>query len=232
MATPPESPKGSGLPIARLLQVAGACVLIGAIIYLMSGKGGGFKRRSSAAQTVNITLPPPPPPPPPPPKLKPPEPPPPSENTQQMVAETAAEPDPAPAAPSNDAPLGTGIKGNGGADSFGLGTGPGGGGSGGARLSGSGGGTRWAGYSGSIKNRIIDALRADERTRYADGQLELGIWMDAGGRITRVSVRRSNVDASVNKAIQGDVLLGLQTQPPPTDMPQPIWFRTTLRPSS
>lgn len=149
-----------------------------------------------------------------------------------MVAETAAEPDPTPAAPSNDAPLGTGIKGNGGADSFGLGTGPGGGGSGGGRLSGSGGGTRWAGYSGSIKNRIIDALRADERTRYADGQLELGIWLDAGGRITRVAVRKSNVDASVNKAIQGDVLIGLQTQPPPTDMPQPIWFRTTLRPSS
>jgi len=149
-----------------------------------------------------------------------------------MVAETASEPDPTPASPSNDAPLGTGIKGNGGADSFGLGTGPGGGGSGGARLSGSGGGTRWAGYSSSIKTRIIDSLRADERTRYADGQLELGIWMDGGGRITRVAVRKSTADASVNKAIQTDVLVGLQTQPPPSDMPQPIWFRTTLRPSS
>lgn len=147
-----------------------------------------------------------------------------------MITETAVEPDPAPAAPaSNDAPLGTGIKGDGGADSFGLGTGPGGGGGGGARITGSGGGTRWAGFSGAVKNRITDALRDDGRTRFASGQIELGVWLDAGGRITRVAIRRSTADAAVTQAIKGDVLVGLQIQPPPSDMPQPIWFRTTLR---
>jgi hypothetical protein len=147
-----------------------------------------------------------------------------------MVAETAEEPTPAPAAaPSNDGPLGTGIKGDGAADGFGLGTGPGGGGGTGTRLAASGGGTRWAGYSGTVKKRISDAISADPRTRFADGRVELGLWFDAGGRITRVALRKSTLEAEVEEAMKADVLVGLQIQPPPADMPQPIWLRTSLR---
>ena len=221
-----QTRKGSATALNRVLTVAGACVLIVGLGYLVSGKGDGLKRRAPAPQVVNITVPPPPPPPPPRPKL--PEPPQ-AESAQQMVAETAVEPDPTPAAPSNDAPLGTGIKGDGSADSFGLGTSPGGGGSG-TRLAGSGGGgTRWAGYSSSIKSRISEALSSDPRTRFADGLVELGVWLDAGGRIIRVVIRKSTAETSVEDAIKGNVLVGLQMQPPPSDMPQPIWLRTNLR---
>jgi len=231
MATDSKKRKSSTSPLQRGLMVAGGCVLVGGFVYLVSGKSDGDKRRAPAPQVVNITVPPPPPPPPPP-RPKPPETTPPPETAQQMVAETAAEPTPAPAAPSNDGPLGTGIKGDGGADGFGLGTGPGGGG-GGTRLGGSGGGgTRWAGYSGTVKKRISDALSADPRTRFADGRVELGLWFDAGGRITRVALRKSTLEAEVEAAMKADVLVGLQIQPPPSDMPQPIWMSTILRRSN
>ena len=226
MATVKKKRKNSASPLQRGLMVAGGCVLVGGLVYLVSGKSSGPQRRAPSPQVVNITVPPPPPPPPP--RIKPPETTPP-ESSQQMVAETAAEPTPAPAAPSNDGPLGTGIKGDGGADGFGLGTGPGGGG-GGTRLGGSGGGgTRWAGYSGTVKKRLSDAIGTDARTRFADGRVELGIWFDAGGRITRVALRKSTLTPEVEAALKGTVLVGLQIQPPPSDMPQPIWLRTTLR---
>jgi protein TonB len=231
MATVSKKRKGSASPLQRGLMVAGGCVLVGGLVYLVAGKSDGGKRRAPAPQVVNITVPPPPPPPPPP-RPKPPETTPPPESAQQMVAETAEEPTPAAAAPSNDGPLGTGIKGDGGADGFGLGTGPGGGGGAGTRLSASGGGTRWAGYSGTVKKRISDALSADPRTRFADGRVELGLWFDAGGRITRVALRKSTLEAEVEAAMKADVLVGLQIQPPPSDMPQPIWMNTTLRRSN
>ncbi len=231
MATVSKKRKGSASPLQRGLWVAGGCVLVGGLVYLMSGKSDGGKRRAPAPQVVNITVPPPPPPPPPP-RPKPPETTPPPESSQQMVAETAAEPTPAPAAPSNDGPLGTGIKGDGGADGFGLGTGPGGGG-GGTRVGGTGGGgTRWAGYSTTVTKRLEDTIRSDERTRFADGRVELGVWLDTGGRITRVALRKSTLTAEVDAALKGEVLVGLQIQPPPADMPQPIWLRTTLRRSN
>jgi outer membrane biosynthesis protein TonB len=230
MATVSKKRKGSTSPLQRGLMVAGGCVLVGGLVYLVAGKSDGGKRRAPAPQVVNITVPPPPPPPPPPPRPKPPETTPPPETAQQMVAETAEEPTPAPAAaPSNDGPLGTGIKGDGAADGFGLGTGPGGGGGTGTRLAASGGGTRWAGYSGTVKKRISDAISADPRTRFADGRVELGLWFDAGGRITRVALRKSTLEAEVEEAMKADVLVGLQIQPPPADMPQPIWLRTSLR---
>ena len=234
MATVSKKRKSSTSPLQRGLMVAGGCVLVGGLVYLVAGKSDGGKRRSPAPQVVNITVPPTPPPPPPPPRPKPPETTPPPETAQQMVAETAEEPTPSPAAaPSNDGPLGTGIKGDGAADGFGLGTGPGGGGGGtGTRLAASGGGTRWAGYSGTVKKRISDALSADPRTRFADGRVELGLWFDAGGRITRVALRKSTLEAEVEAAMKADVLVGLQIQPPPSDMPQPIWMSTTLRRSN
>ena len=229
MATVSKKRKGSASPLQRGLWVAGGCVLVGGLVYLMSGKSDGGKRRAPAPQVVNITVPPPPPPPPPP-RPKPPETTPPPEAAQQMVAETAAEPTPAPSAPSNDGPLGTGIKGDGGADGFGLGTGPGGGGGTGTRLSASGGGTRWAGFTNTVvKKRIYDAILTDPRTRAADGHAELGVYLDAGGRITRVVVRKSTYKAEEEAALKGDLLVGMQLQPPPADMPQPIWLRTTLR---
>lgn len=229
MNSPRQTRTGPAFPMKRVFMVAGVCVLVGGVGYLVFGPDGGTKRRAPAPQVVSIQVPPPPPPPPPPPRPKPPEPSPQTETAQQMVAETAAEPEAAPDAPSNDAPLGTGVKGDGTPDSFGLGTGPGGGG--GPRLlgGGGGGGTRWAGYSSAIKTRIIEALGNDPRTRSADGQIEIGIWLDAGGRITRVQIRKSSADPAVDAAITRDVLAGLQTQPPPADMPQPIWMRTTLR---
>ncbi len=227
MAPSKKDPGSRPFPSARVVQAAGALLVVGALGYFLFGKSEPRRASPSAPQVVKISVPPPPPPPPPPkPKTTPDAPPPP--DAPQMVAETAAEPDPAPAAPASaDAPLGTGIKGDG-PDSFGLGTG-GGGGGGGSRLASSGGGTRWAGYGSSVKTRVLDAIRADDRTRFADGQVELGLWLDAEGRVTRVAVRRSTAADTATQALRGDLLVGLRILPPPSDMPQPIWLRTTLR---
>jgi len=175
--------------------------------------------------TMIKMLPPPPTPPPPPP--------PPEIQEQKMIEQTPVDanepkPDDKPAPPSPS--LGTGIKGDGPADGFGL-SGSGGNG----YLGGSGGhvGSRWGWYAGEVQVAIGDALRKNNQTRTAGFRNEVRVWLDSTGRVTRVQLVSSTGDPAVDQAIKDNVLNGLQLpDPPPAGMPMPIVMRVTaLRPN-
>jgi len=170
--------------------------------------------------------PPKPPPPPPPPPQKPPE--------EKMEKETAAEektpPKPEPAkAPDDPAPLGTNLKGDG-PGLAGLG---GGSGLGGGTLGGGGGGkagSRFGWYAGQVQSKITEALRTNPKTKSASLRIEVRIWPDSTGRVTRAQLSGSTGDSGLDNAIQNGVLTGLQLQePPPAGMKLPIVLRLTAR---
>lgn len=200
-----------------------AAVLIGgavAVFRSLSTHGGGPPPKIQEISMVKL-LPPPPPPPLPPPPPQPPE--------EKMIEQTPIEqqeskPEDKPAPAPN---VGTGIKGNGPADSFGLS------GSGGNGMIGGGGnrgGSRWGWFAGEVQAKITDALRNNPRTRSANVNLQVRIWADAAGRITRVRLAGSIGDRAVEEAIRNQVLTGLQLpDAPPPGMPMPIVLHITER---
>jgi hypothetical protein len=212
----------------RIKITMAALAIVGLIGFLASGKKHQTAKRPAAPQVVAITLPPPPPPPPPPPREPRPEPPP----SEQMIAqETITEPEPAPAeaAAPADSALGTGLKGDGPPDGFGLGTSKGGG-----RIGGTGSGQRVPGsrfgwYAGPLKPKITDVLQKDPRTRVISYNGTLRVWLDPlTGRVIRTTLSGSG--SAADKALIQEQLVQLQLDgPPPKDMPMPIVIRLTLQ---
>ena len=73
---------------------------------------------------------------------------------------------------------------------------------------------------------MSEALRRNPRTRGAKLRIEVRIWPDATGRITRAQLSGSSGDPAVDAAIRDEVLTGLQLpEPPPQGMPSPIVLR-------
>lgn len=147
---------------------------------------------------------------------------------QEPVAEDEPPPEEAPpeVPPSED--LGTGITGGNGPD-MGL---SGGGGGGGSRIGGSGrrgGGSRFGWYASRVQNSVAGALRRHPSTRNASMSVQVRVWPDSSGRVTRVQLVGSTGDPAVDRAIRGDVLSGLQLEAPPDGMPLPIVLRLTAR---
>lgn len=201
----------------RVPIVVGAVVLLAAVfvIKLASGGGGGSSRRDSITM---VSLPPPPPP-----VMTPP--PPPEQEEQKMEEPMLKEEAPKEQAPKDEPPLGTGIKGDGGGDSFGLG-----GGSGNGRIGGSGDGSKWGWYASQVQSRIQQALQQNRKTRSASMSINVRVWPDANGRISRAQLAGSTGDASLDNALRDEVLTGLQLQePPPPGMPAPITLRLIAR---
>lgn len=76
----------------------------------------------------------------------------------------------------------------------------------------------------------MEALGKNRRTRSASLSVKVRIWADATGRITRASLSGSTGDPATDKAIENEILTGLQLQePPPDDMPMPIVMRITAK---
>ena len=153
-----------------------------------------------------------------------------------MEKETAPveEPKPAekiapPKAPDAPAPLGTGLKGDGpGLSGLGNGPGLGGGTLGGGN--GNKGGSRFGWYAGQVQAKIGEALRQNPKTRGSSLRIEVRIWPDTTGRITRAQLVGSTGDAALDSAIQNGVLNGLQlSEPPPAGMRLPINLRLTAQ---
>lgn len=130
------------------------------------------------------------------------------------------------AAPSDD--LSTGIAGNG-PD---MGLTRGGNGNGG-KIGGSGrkgGGSRFGWYAAKVQSSIADALRSCSATRSATLSIQVRIWADANGRITRALLVDSSGDSALDAAVKNNVLTGLQLpQAPPADLPMPITLRISAR---
>ncbi len=200
----------------RKKLIAGVILALAVGVYLMPKPGPSAPVRK-AEKIVSVQLPPPPPPklPPPPPKVQPPP--------EKMEKQAPAEEKPKEAAPKkadNPPPttLATGIKGDGpgmGLASSGNGLG-GGGGIGGT--GGGGGGSKWDSYAGQVQSRISEALRLNPKTKSASiTRLEVRIWPDPTGHITRAELAGSTGNAEIDQAIQ-KVLSDLRLEAPPAGM--------------
>jgi protein TonB len=125
-------------------------------------------------------------------------------------------------------PLGLNMKGDGKSDSFGLVGRPGGNGL--LNGGGGGGGTRWGWYANQVRAKIEDALRQNRQTRDASLRVQVRIWADSTGRVTRAQLAGSTGNSAIDSAITNEVLTGLQLpEAPPSDMPMPIVLRLTAQ---
>ena len=225
-STTPAKPSRHRLFIGIMLAIV---VLGGVVSFLMSG-GKSHRRAPARQDIVTITLPPPPPvtPPPPPPPQN--EPPPPKDEEmveQDPVPDNEPPPEAAQEAPPSE-DLSTGIAGNG--PDMGLSRG---GNGGNGKIGGTGkrgGGSRFGWYAAKVQTSIADALRRNSSTRNAILNLQVRVWADSNGRITRAQLVGTSGNPAVDGAIKNQILTGLQLpQAPPADMPMPITMRVTAR---
>lgn len=194
--------------------------IVGVFLLVKIFSGADMAAQRKPPELVSIRpLPPPPAPPPA-------TPPPPAPKQEMLTQEALTDQDTKPAeAPADPSPaLGTNLQGSGGPD---YGLAKGGGGSG--RIGGSGEkkGSQFGWYAREIVGTLNDALRNNPRTRDAafPGKT-VRIWLDENGRVTRARLMQTTGDPSLDRAIQNQVLLGLQlpSAPPPT-MPMPVVIR-------
>jgi TonB family protein len=151
---------------------------------------------------------------------------------QTPVNEPEPEPTPAKMDEPPPAPLGTNVQGSGPPDGFGLSGGRGGGGGLGTGdgLGGRRGGSKYGWYASQVQTRIAEAMRQNTRTKNASMSVQVRIWADANGLVTRAAIVGGSGDAALDSAIRDEVLTGLRLQqPPPADMPMPIVLRLTAR---
>jgi TonB family protein len=173
--------------------------------------------------------PPPPPPPVPQPKVE-------EETTRvNLKPQDLLPPDePRPASPPAG-PLALATEGEGPGDAFNLAGNPGGrgllsgGGLGdGTGLGSGGGGNPFGWYYAQVADELGEALRHNKRITSASLRVEVKLWADPAGRVSRVQLIRSTGDPEVDQAIQSVVGLRLR-QPPPPGSPMPMVLRVTAR---
>jgi len=125
-------------------------------------------------------------------------------------------------------PLSLDAKAVGPGDLFNLGGKPGG-----NPYGGGGGGSRWGWYASLVTSQVQEALRANPRTRNMSARIEIRLWADGFGHVTRVQLTPSTGNAELDAAIRDDVLGRLMLrEPPPKDAPMPMVTRVTgQRPS-
>lgn len=208
-----------------VLVVLGVC----AAVWLAARNSGTSAPKVAIVEPMVVTLPPPAPPPPPPPPPPQSEPPPEEQKEEMIEQEPVAEdePPPGPAAdePPQDLDLGPGTPGGSGPS---LG-GPGGG-NGIRGGTGRGSSSKFGWYAAKVQTSIREALARNSATRSAILSLQVKIWVDADGRITRSQLIGTSGDAAVDQAIRNKVFNGLLLpQGPPGDMPMPIHLRITAR---
>jgi len=199
----------------RIGIIVVALVITGIVVVAKLASSGGSSRHETLT-LVSIA-----PPPPPPPVLTPPPAPP--QEQQKIEEPMIKEEAPKEAPPKDEPPLGTGIKGPGG-DNFGLG-----GGAGNGRIGGGGDGSKWGWYASLVQSRIQQALQQHRKTRTASINVNVRVWPDQSGRISRAQLASSTGDPSLDSALRDEVLSRLQLPEPPAGMPAPITLRITAR---
>ena len=181
------------------------------------------------APTITMVMIQPPKPPPPPPPLPQPK------MVQQpkvtipqikpLIPNQPAKPAPPKPAATAAVPLGTSIHNNGPADAFNLSGTPGGNGFLGG--GGGGGGSRWGYYAEQVQSQIQSALQRDKATRNASAGLQVQIWADPSGAVTRVELVKTSGNPAIDAAVRDDVLAHMRLPQPPSDMPMPIVLSLT-----
>lgn len=176
--------------------------LVALVVWRLASNTAGERREVPQVPVVALT----PPPPPPPPQQKPPEP-------QKTVETPVPTPTPQPRtnAPEKPtaAPKALTINGppQAGSDAFGVAAGRGGGVTVGGDPNGSdtpggGGDFAAASYASYLKSALQQAVQADDRvSRMVFASVEVNVWIDAAGRITRVNLAKSSGDARTDRAL-------------------------------
>ena len=210
----PEPPAQNFFKRFRIAIIVTAVVIGGIVVVAKLASSGGSSKRDTLT-LVSIA------PPPPPPVMTPPPPPPQPE--EQKIEEPMIKEEAPKEVPKDEPPLGTGIKGPGG-DNFGLGSGPGNG-----RIGG-GDGSKWGWYASQVQSRIQQALQQNRKTRTASMSVNVRVWPDPNGRISRAQLAGSTGDPSLDNALRDEVLTGLQLpKPPPAGMLAPITLHVAAR---
>jgi periplasmic protein TonB len=202
----------------RLIPVLGGvlivAVVVGALIWFIRGMQEKPKSKRQVAQVIQLIRPPPPPP-----DQPPPPPPPPEEKIEEPLPQETPED-----APPDDAPpaeqLGLDAEGVAGADGFGLAARKGG-----RDLLGTGG-SAFAWYTSSLKDRILDELSDDERIRRGKYQVTVSVWLRNDGTVEQIKLRSTSGDLGLDRAIEAR-LQRMSRAPgaPPLEMPQPVTLR-------
>jgi outer membrane biosynthesis protein TonB len=195
-----------------------------------------------AFMLLHSSKPQPPPPPPPvtmvviqPPKPPPPPPPMPQPKTIVQPKMTTPVTKPIQQSPPKMSPpkavsapaLGTSLKSNGSSNAFDLSGNTGGNG----LIGGLGGNgtcdSDCGSYQDAVSSEIRDALQKNPITKKANAGLQVSVWTDASGRVTRVAIDKSSGNSTVDDAVENQVLPGLQLSPPPPNTVMPIIMSLT-----
>ena len=210
--------------------VAVIALVLGGGAYFMTNHDDMPPPRQVRELTIVNVVPPPPPPPPPPQKLP----------EQKMIEQpkmaeqefkedkpVEKPKDEPPKDAKNDeppGPLSLDAKAAGPGDLFNLGGKPGG-----NPYGGGGGGSRWGWYASIVQSQIEAALRSNDRTRNAVMQIQVRLWADGSGHVSRVQVS-STGDSELDSIIRNQVFSSLVLrEPPPKDMPMPMIARVSAR---
>jgi len=195
-------------------------------IYFLQGMFEKPAQVKKQVQQITMIQPPPPPPPP---EQKPPEP----EPEPEKLTEPEPEKEPEPAPEQSEEPageeLGVDAEGGAGSDGFGLI-----GKKGGRGLLGGSGGSAILWYGGQVKRGLEEELQkslADSPASKASYSVQLQVWVNADGSVSRAELVNSSGKPEVDKAIRVS-LAGIRftlPKPPPENMPQPLKVRVTSR---
>jgi len=197
---PASHPPEKGNKERRLRQLAtaalfgGALLLLVALFWWLLSKDTASTRRPVNPPQM-LTLPPPPPPPPPPPE-QPPEPEtPPEEIPDPEPQEPVPADEPEPVPDTSD-PVTMEADAQAGTDNFGIRSGSGGG------MSGTGaGGAGNATYGRYLGYVMQQAIAREDRLKRLAFRLQVDVWMDPDGRITRVELSRGSGNEEADIAV-------------------------------
>jgi hypothetical protein len=199
-------------------------VIVVALLRAAFSGGGSNAPRPREITMVNLT--PLPPPPPPPPVLTP--------QTMPERKMTDVQPLDDQDAKAEDKPqdesspgMGTGIKGPGGDNAFGLSS------KGGSFFQGNGEGGGSHGnpfgrYFGEVRRKIQDALSRNPLTSKGKFSNKVRLWEDDSGRVTRAKLAGTTGDSALDAAINA-ALSGLLLDLPPEGLAMPIVIRVDAR---
>lgn len=211
--------KGPGRYV-KPVAIALALAALAALIWHFAGDTAGVKRASAPQVTTVIPLPPPPPPKKPPPeKVK--------DEVKTPVERPTIAPKPSEAPkPSDDQPkqMTMNAPAQAGTDSFNIGAGDGSGmvGSGGGKF----GNASYAQYMVYVLQRAIEQDKGVQEAGGAHFAGSLNLWMDASGRITKVTIAQSTGDAKIDAAVLAAVeSLGRVDEAPPPATAYPVLVR-------
>jgi periplasmic protein TonB len=202
-------------PMKRRMQIGAGVVALVAVVFVTASFApkSENKPRRQAEQVIAIAAPPPPAPPPPPPP-----PPPPEQEEQEMIKQDDVQEEPEQEDPGDDQPVAA-AAGPGNGPNFGLKN------KAGTRKASIGGNrlSVWDKYALALQKGLAMSLRSNSGINRKTLTVQVKIWADRTGRVTKAALSKSTGDAALDRTIRDSVFLGLQLpEAPPADMVMPI----------